>query len=56
MDDIRTCSACGKTYEVTIIGDTRPGCREREEIICPSCGHVDGYVFTGGVPRTTVVD
>lgn len=55
-DNVRTCSSCGRQYEVTIIGDTHPGCREMEEIYCPHCHKKDGAIFTSGVPHTSAVD
>ena len=54
--DIRKCKNCGKEYAVSIIGDTMPGCKEREDIKCPYCYHLDGYITTGGCVRTYGVD
>lgn len=50
--DVRTCGKCGKMYSVSNDGDRWPGGKDREEIICPHCGHVDGYMMTSGFPRT----
>ena len=53
--EIRTCGHCGQQYFVENRMDCYPGCREREEIICPHCGEIDGYMKTSGVPHTSKV-
>lgn len=50
--DIRTCNHCGKKYSVENQGDMFHGGKEREEIICPHCGKIDGYMMTSGYPYT----
>ena len=51
--EIRTCGHCGQQYFVENRMDCYPGCREREEIACPHCGKIDGYMKTSGVPYTS---
>lgn len=50
--DVRTCKKCKKKYSVVNQGDCHPGGKEREEIICPHCGHIDGHMMTSGFPKT----
>ena len=50
--DIRVCGNCEKKYSVSNKGDHWPGGKDREEIICPHCGHIDGHMMTSGNPRT----
>ncbi len=50
--DIRICKHCGKKYSVENRSDVFPGGKEREEIICPHCGKIDGYMMTSGYPYT----
>ena len=38
--DKRTCSNCGKLFGYELIGVNAPGCREREDLICPYCGAI----------------
>ena len=54
--DIRTCKKCGKRYVVINYGDHFPGGKEKEEIICPWDGHIDGTMMTSGFVRTEKVD
>lgn len=37
---LKICPHCGKTYELTYIEQV-PGCRVRDEEICPYCGAVN---------------
>ena len=53
--DIRTCKECGRKFAIEISGDCSPGGKEREEVFCPWCGHVDGVVTTSGNVRTEKV-
>ena len=48
--NIRTCGHCGKKYMVENHGDCYPGCKEKEEIVCPHCKEIDGYMTTSGWP------
>ena len=50
--DIRICKHCGKKYSVENRSDCFPGGKEREEIFCPNCGKIDGYMMTSGYPFT----
>ena len=50
--DIRICKHCGKKYSVENQSDCFPGGKEREEIFCPNCGKIDGYMRTSGYPFT----
>lgn len=40
---------CGKLFECQITDDRYPGCKDKEEIICPYCGKVVGYEMTSGI-------
>ncbi len=50
--DVRTCNKCGKEFEVRNEGDMFPGGREKEELRCPYCHAINGYMMTSGMPRT----
>ena len=51
-EGIRICNHCGKKYSVENRNDRFPGGKEKEEIICPHCGEIDGYMMTSGYPYT----
>jgi hypothetical protein len=46
------CVECGQIYYVRIVGMGVPGCKEKEDEVCPICGTVNrthvinGYVLT----------
>jgi hypothetical protein len=50
--EIRICTKCRGRYVVHNDGDCYPGGKEREEIYCPCCSHLDGYLTTSGRVRT----
>ncbi len=54
--DIRVCKKCGKKYRVRNISDQYPGGKEKEELICPWCKHVDGKLTTSGWVETEKVE
>ena len=54
--EIETCRKCGQRYIVHNDGDCYPGGKEREEIYCPNCSHLNGYLMTSGRVRTEQVE
>ena len=53
--DIRTCSQCGKQFEVRNEGDMFPGGKEKEEIYCPYCHTYNGSIMTSGRAATYAI-
>ena len=37
---IVNCKNCGKKVEYELVGAVYPGCKDREEAVCPYCGYV----------------
>ncbi|NOW87953.1 primosomal protein N' [Clostridium beijerinckii] len=48
------CENCGVSLEIDE-DDYMPGCRETENVSCPSCKKVATTVFTSGIPRAYIV-
>lgn len=48
----QTCSNCGKVFQVHVTTMGCPGCKEKEEIICPYCHKEQGYRMTDGFVYT----
>ncbi|MBQ0076228.1 MAG: hypothetical protein KBS69_03750 [Bacteroidales bacterium] len=46
------CTECGKTFIVRVTTDNVPGCKEKEEVICPYCHTEVGYRMTSGFVYT----
>lgn len=40
------CKRCNKKYTWSIAGTVYPGGKEKEEIICPYSGEINGYEMT----------
>jgi DNA-directed RNA polymerase subunit RPC12/RpoP len=53
---IYKCTACGKSFTVTISNARYPGGKERESINCPWCGAENGSEVTSGIITTQKVD
>ncbi|MBO5728623.1 MAG: hypothetical protein J6R43_02155 [Paludibacteraceae bacterium] len=49
---IKTCSKCGKKFQVQVTTMNVPGGKEKEEIFCPYCGSEEGYRMTSGFVYT----
>lgn len=49
------CENCGVSLKIEE-NDYMPGCREMEEVFCPSCGKEVTKVFTSGIPSAYVID
>jgi len=47
-----TCEHCGKEFDVKVTTDNVPGCKDKEEIICPYCHEENGYRMTSGFVYT----
>lgn len=41
-----TCKKCGGLYSYELVGTVYPGGKDKEEIICPFCGEVEGHRMT----------
>lgn len=52
----RKCFNCGNRYNVWITPDLYPGSREREDIKCPCCDSIEGYIKTSGTVLTEKAD
>ncbi|MEW9124991.1 MAG: hypothetical protein AB2421_19930 [Thermotaleaceae bacterium] len=54
-NDICKCTACGKSFSVTISNAGYPGVKDRESINCPWCGAENGSKVTSGIITTRKV-
>ncbi len=50
------CSHCGKPYHVQEAPMGVPGGKDKEEIFCPWCHQIDGYMMTDGFVRTEKIE
>ena len=48
----KTCKHCKKDFDIEVSSMNVPGCKEKEEIICPYCHEENGYRMTSGFVRT----
>lgn len=46
------CEKCGKKFRVEVTTMGVAGGKDREEIFCPYCGHLNGYRMTSGFVNT----
>ena len=46
------CKKCGKEFTVEVLSMNVPGCLEKEEIICPYCGKINGGCMTSCFVKT----
>lgn len=44
----RKCSKCGAFLQINETNDYAPGCKDREEVNCPKCGHEVYHTMTSG--------
>lgn len=49
------CPSCRKSLRIEE-NDYMEGCREMEEVYCPSCYKLVTKVFTSGIPTASVVE
>lgn len=50
------CDKCKKIFAYEISGAVYPGGKEKEEIQCPYCNHINGYKMTSGFVYVYKVD
>lgn len=48
----QTCSKCGNEFLVQVTTMGFPGCKDKEEVICPYCHEENGYRMTDGFVKT----
>lgn len=48
----KKCEFCGREFRVQVTTMNVPGCKEKEEIICPYCHEENGYRMTSGFVYT----
>lgn len=46
-----SCKVCEKKFEVELVGAIYPGCKEKEEILCPHCGAENGTIMTSQIVK-----
>ena len=49
------CKKCGGKFHWEIINAGYPGGKDKEEIICPHCGEINGHRMTAGTIWTEKV-
>lgn len=49
------CKKCSNKFEVTLVGNVYPGCKDLEDIICPYCGYVNGTTMTSQIVKTNKI-
>lgn len=50
--DTMVCINCSEEFEVKVYGTVYPGCKEREEIICPYYSAENGAIMTSQFVKT----
>ena len=53
--DTRVCTNCKTEFEVEVYGTVYPGCKDREEIICPYCSAENGGIMTSQFVKTSKI-
>lgn len=53
MTGEKVCDVCGSLVSWYTIGDSAPGCKEREEVYCPKCNNLLGSFMTS---ETVIVE
>lgn len=53
--DTMVCTNCKEEFEVEVYGTVYPGCKEREEIICPYCSTENGSIMTSQFVKTSKI-
>lgn len=51
-----TCEQCKRKFRVEVTTMNVPGGKEKEEIWCPYCNHLNGYRMTSGFVHTYKLD
>lgn len=51
-----TCKECGRKFKVEVTTMGVAGGKEREDILCPYCGHNNGYRMTSGFVNTYEIE
>lgn len=52
----QTCNECGKEFLVRVTTENVPGCKMKEEVICPYCHAENGYRMTSGFVYTYKIE